>query len=110
MDTPGASEQDLHIHLQNLANQGTITLRISCSETEAVKIGYWNDCLVNDRDGDILTFFKRTPAMPVRNWQEEYMRTLPTITTAIKDLPAMDPDGNLITDISGYIMDVTKNQ
>jgi hypothetical protein len=108
MDTPGVTEQDLQIHLQNLACQGTLTVKIACSDTDAVKVGYWNDCIVKERNENILTFFKRTPTMPVREWQDEYVKSLPTITTAIKDLPAMDPEGNLITDISGYLMDVTK--
>ena len=108
MDAPGVSEQDLHIHLQNLANQGTLVLKIACTDTEAVKIGFWNDCIVKERNENILTFFKRTPEMPQRPWQDEFVKTLPTITTAVKDLPTVDPEGNVITDISGYIMDVTK--
>ena len=108
MDTPGVSEQDLHIHLQNLANQGTLTIKIACTDTEAVKIGFWNDCVVRERIEDVLTFFKRTPAMPQRPWQDEYVKSLPTITTAVTELPTVDPEGNVITDVSGYIMDVTK--
>jgi hypothetical protein len=104
----GASEQDLQIHLQNLANQGTLTVRIACTDTEAVKIGFWNDCIVKERNEDILTFFKRTPALPSRPWQDEIMKNIATITTAVENLPAVDPEGNVITDISGYIMDVTK--
>lgn len=102
------SEADLHIHLQNLPNQGTITLKIACTDTEATRVGFWNDCIVKERNEDIFTFYKRTPVMPQRPWQDEFVKSLPTITTSIKDLPTMDPEGNLITDISGYIMDVTK--
>jgi hypothetical protein len=107
MDAPGVSTEDLHIHLQNLANQGTLTLKIACSDTEAVKIGFWNDCIVTERNENILTFFKRTPAMPQRPWQDDLMKSLPPVTDK-KDLPAVDPEGNLITDISGYLADVTK--
>ncbi len=102
------SANDLQIHLQNLANQGTLTVQIACSDTEAVKIGFWNDCIVKERNEDILTFFKRTPTLPDRPWQDEILKNLATITTAVEDLPAVDPEGNVITDISGYIMDVTK--
>lgn len=104
----GVNEMDLQIHLQNLANQGTLTIAIGCTDTEAVKIGFWNDCIVKERNANILTFYKRTPPMPQRPWQDEFIKTLPTVTQSIKDLPAVDPDGNLITDISGYIADVTK--
>lgn len=104
----GVSEMDLQIHLQNLANQGTLTIPIGCTDTEAVKIGYWNDCIVKERNANILTFYKRTPPMPQRAWQDEFMKTLPTVTQSVTDLPAVDPDGNPITDISGYIADVTK--
>jgi SAM-dependent methyltransferase len=102
------SESDLQIHLQNLANQGTITVKIACTDAEAVKIGFWNDCIVKERNENVLTFFKRTPEMPKRPWQDEFVKSLPTITTAVEDLPALDPEGNTITDISGYLMDVTK--
>jgi len=107
MEAPGVSEQDLHIHLQNLTNQGKITVKIACSDVEATKIGFWNDCIITERNENILTFFKRTPAMVERKWQDEFVKSLPTVT-ASQDLPPVDPDGNVITDISGYLMDVSK--
>jgi hypothetical protein len=46
--------------------------------------------------------------MPQRAWQDEFVKSLPTITNSITELPTVDPEGNVITDISGYIADVTK--
>ena len=109
---PGTPIQDLHIHLQNLVNQGTIVLAmattdVSGADTEITKIGFWNDCIIKERNENIYTFFKRTPSLPTRRWQDDFMASLPTMTTYVKsvtDFPSITPEGHLITDLSGYLL------
>ena len=89
---PAVTENDLHVHLQNLAPQGKLTMRLVCDDTKATTIGFWNDCIITERNADIYTFYKRTPPMPVRPFnQEEVMKRLE------------EDKEPILTDVSGYV-------